>query len=106
MYHFEQDERKAFYISPVLGIPLRDLRQKFNLKSTFFSTSLDNGEVVISGKGYGHGVGLCQEGAMRMARLGYDFRQIAKYYFPGARIVDLSEEEFFKQLARLGEFKL
>ncbi len=106
LYQFKQDERKAFYVAPSFGIPLRDIRQKFGLKSTFFSTYLENNEVVISGKGYGHGVGLCQEGAMKMARSGYDFRQIAKFYFPGARIIDLSEKQFFKQLARSGPFKL
>ncbi len=106
LYTFEQTERKAFYISPALGIPLRDIRQKFGLRSTFFSTRLEGSEVVVSGRGYGHGVGLCQEGAMKMARSGFDFRQIAKFYFPGARIIDLTEKQFFEQLARTGPFKL
>lgn len=106
LYNFDQEERKAFYLSPGLGIPLRDIRQKFNLKSTFFSTRLEGNEVVINGKGYGHGVGLCQEGAMKMARSGFDFRQIAQFYFTGARVIDLSEKQFFKQLARTGAFKL
>lgn len=106
LYNFTQDERKAFYLTPALGIPLRDIRQKYGLRSTFFSTHLEGEEVVISGRGFGHGVGLCQEGAMKMARSGYDFRQIARFYFPGARIIDLSEKEFFKQLARTGAFRL
>lgn len=106
LYQFTQEERKAFYVSPGLGIPLRDIRQKFNLKSTFFSTRPEGNEVVITGRGYGHGVGLCQEGAMKMARSGFDFRQIAKFYFTGARIVDLTEKQFFQQLARTGAFKL
>src|SRR5690606_38370931 len=106
IFNFEQTERKAFFLTPALGIPLRDIRQKYSLKSTFFSTYLDGSDVVITGRGYGHGVGLCQEGAMKMARSGFDFRQIAKFYFPGAIIIDLSEEEFFKQLARTGSFKL
>lgn len=106
LYTFVQDERKAFYLTPALGIPLRDIRAKFGLRSTFFSTRLDGDEVVIEGKGYGHGVGLCQEGAMRLSRLGYDFKQIAKFYFPGARVIDLPEKSFFEQLARKGPFKL
>lgn len=106
LYNFTQNERKAFYLTPALGIPLRDIRQKYGLRSTFFSTRLEGEEVVISGRGFGHGVGLCQEGAMKMARSGYDFRQIARFYFPGARIIDLSEKEFFKQLARTGAFQL
>lgn len=99
LYSFEQNQRKAFYIHPVLGIPLRDIRVKFGLKSTFFSCRLEGEEVVVSGRGFGHGVGLCQEGAMKMARYGYDFRQIAQFYFPGIKVVNLTDVEFFNQSA-------
>lgn len=97
LYTFEQDQRKAFYIDPALGIPLRDLRMKFNLKSTFFTTELDGQEVVIKGRGFGHGVGLCQEGAMKMAKYGYDYRQIALFYFPGLFILNYKDRDFFQQ---------
>lgn len=106
LYSFKQDARKAFYVSPVLGIPLRDIRDEFHLKSTFFSVEPQGENVLISGRGYGHGVGLCQEGAMNMAKKNYNYIQIAKFYFPGAIIINLSDQEFFKQLARTGEFKL
>lgn len=85
-YSFEQQQRKAFYIHPSLGIPLRDLRSEFSLKSTFFDVSLEGEEVVLSGKGFGHGVGLCQEGAMEMAKKGYHYSQIALYYFSNVRL--------------------
>ncbi len=97
LYTFEQDQRKAFYIDPALGIPLRDLRMKFNLKSTFFTVALDGSEVVIKGRGFGHGVGLCQEGAMKMAKYGYEYRQIALFYFPGLFIVNYNDRDFFRQ---------
>ena len=98
MFQFEQKERMAFYLHPIFGIPLRDLREEFNLKSTFFSCVPDGNDVLIRGRGFGHGVGLCQEGAMKMAKLGYSFEQIALYYFPGVRIVNLEEEQFYLQL--------
>ncbi len=97
LYNFTQDERKAFYIHPSLGIPLRDLRQKFNLKSTYFSTRLEGEKVIISGRGFGHGVGLCQEGAMQMALSGYDFSQIARYYFYNVSILDAERYQYFEQ---------
>ncbi len=106
IFTFEQTDRKAFYITPALGIPLRDLRTKFNLRSTYFSVEPEGDNVLIKGKGYGHGVGLCQEGAMKMARARLDYKQIAQFYFTGARVVDLSEKHFFKQLARVGPFIL
>jgi len=98
MYNFEQPQRKAFYVDPILGIPLRDLRYKFGLRSTFFSCRLENGIVVLNGRGYGHGVGLCQEGAMKMARSGYEYRQIARFYFPGLRVINYHDMNFFKQI--------
>jgi len=99
IFSFNQPERMAFYHSASLGIPLRDLRQQFNLRSTFFSTYPEGMELVVRGRGFGHGVGLCQEGAMRMAKYGYNYHQIAVYYFPGIHLVKLDQEKFFRQKA-------
>ncbi len=103
LYNFTQDERKAFYIHPSLGIPLRDLRQKFRLKSTYFSTKLEGERVIISGRGFGHGVGLCQEGAMEMAKQGYDYSQIARFYFHNVSILDAKKQAYFNQIEVIEE---
>lgn len=100
IFTFNQADRSAFYQYPWLGIPLRDIRTKFNLKSTFFNCYPDGTDVVLRGRGYGHGVGLCQEGAMKMAKYGYTYRQILLYYFPGVRVINLREESFFGQSVR------
>ena len=42
----------------------------------------------FAGKGWGHGVGMCQWGANAMSREGYDYIKILKFYYPGAEIVD------------------
>lgn len=97
IFSFDQPQRKAFYIHPVFGIPLRDIREEFDLKSTFFSCHLEGEEVVVNGKGFGHGVGLCQEGAMKMAKSGYDFMQIALFYFPMVSITNYSDLRFYTQ---------
>lgn len=91
IYTFEQEHRKAFYIHPCLGIPLRDLRKQFKLKSTFFSTHPEGDYVVLEGRGFGHGVGLCQEGAMNMAKNKFTFRQIAEFYFEGVTVKKYSK---------------
>ncbi len=91
MYTFEQERRKAFYIHPCLGIPLRDLRKEFKLKSTFFSTHPEGNEIVFEGRGFGHGVGLCQEGAMNMAKNNFNYRQIAEFYFHNVRVKKYSK---------------
>lgn len=41
----------------------------------------------LVGKGWGHGVGLCQWGAAEMSRRGFNFKEILNYYYPGADIV-------------------
>lgn len=47
---------------------------------------ISGGTFVFSGKGYGHGIGLSQYGANGMAKKGYDFEDIIKYYFKGVSI--------------------
>ncbi len=42
--------------------------------------------LTVSGAGWGHGVGLCQWGAVGRARAGQDFREILAAYFPGAQV--------------------
>ena len=97
LFYFDQPVRAAFYISPHLGIPLRDLREEFKLKSTWFSCYPEGDELVLKGHGFGHGVGLCQEGAMRMAQLGFKYEQILKFYFTGIELFDYSLWTFLRQ---------
>ena len=58
------------------------------LESTLFNIKYDknNHEVIINGKGYGHGVGLCEWGAIGMAERGFDYKKILYHYFPGTSI--------------------
>jgi stage II sporulation protein D len=90
-YTFVQNDRMAFYISPALGIPLRDIRDHFKLKSTYFSAHSEGENIILQGRGYGHGVGLCQEGAMKMAKYKYTDVQILMYYYNGARITQIKK---------------
>jgi stage II sporulation protein D len=62
------------------------------LNSTYFSlevVSAPDGRLTrltIRGLGYGHGVGMCQWGAIGRARAGQDFRTILRTYFPGTTV--------------------
>ena len=56
------------------------------LKSSRFTISRSGSAFVFQGTGFGHGLGLCQEGAHEMAQRGYNFRQILAKYFPGASV--------------------
>lgn len=48
--------------------------------------SMSSNTYVFNGRGWGHGVGMSQEGAKGFARQGYDYEQILKHYFTGITI--------------------
>lgn len=62
------------------------------VKSTWFRVERVGDEFVFSGRGYGHGVGLCQWGAWGMAGDGYSWQQILRHYYPGAAIERIGGE--------------
>ena len=105
LLHFTQEQRHA----RLLGIPLTRIRTDFQLKSTFFSVSVDSvtESVILHGHGYGHGVGLSQEGTIRMVGLGYSYDSILRHYYTGA-VIHLDPtanhsyvENYAGQLARI-----
>jgi stage II sporulation protein D len=53
------------------------------MRSDWYSLTLSGADLEIRGKGYGHGVGLCQAGAFEMATEGRSDREILSFYFPG-----------------------
>jgi stage II sporulation protein D len=59
------------------------------IPSALFDVESLGREVVLAGRGAGHGVGLCQWGAKELAELGYPFGAILHYYFPGTQLQDL-----------------
>ena len=58
-----------------------ELRTRLNLKSAWFDWECRGDSVYFYGRGFGHGVGMCQEGAIRMSELGYSPSQIIKHYY-------------------------
>lgn len=62
------------------------------LNSTYFTVETETGgggslrRLIIRGNGWGHGIGLCQWGAIGRSRAGQDFRTILRTYYPGTDI--------------------
>lgn len=70
-------------------IKATDFRQKIGnkiIKSTLFDVNVIGNKVFVSGKGYGHGVGMSQYGAVEMAKKGSNYKDIIEFYFPGTNI--------------------
>ena len=66
-----------------------DFRKKIGntiIKSTLFDVNVIGNKVFVSGKGYGHGVGMSQYGAVEMAKKGSNYKDIIGFYFPGTNI--------------------
>lgn len=53
----------------------------------------DAGAFLFKGKGWGHGVGLCQYGMKYLGEIGYGYQEILGYYYPGAQVAKLKEFE-------------
>lgn len=89
VFNFEQKRRLSDYRSGAFKVPLQTMRWDLNLRSTFFSVNVVGDSVILKGKGYGHGVGLCQEGAMSMALKGFRYKDIINFYYSGVIISDI-----------------
>lgn len=74
--------------SAVIGkeLAIRRALSETHLKSSAFEVTVDGDFFVLRGRGWGHGVGLCQIGAAVMASEGYDYRQILSHYYVGAEV--------------------
>jgi stage II sporulation protein D len=67
-----------------------NIRRAFeNLPSALCTFTIDNGNVVIKGAGFGHGVGLCQHGAHGMALQKHPYDAILRHYFSGVNLARL-----------------
>ena len=66
-----------------------DLRRKFSLPSTLFDMKFSGGEVVFTGYGRGHGVGMSQQGAKSYAEKGWKYDKILMHYYSGTKLKKL-----------------
>lgn len=95
--NFRQDTRKVYLECSNSKVPLKNVRQDLQLKSTFFSiTPIGSDSILFRGRGYGHGLGMCQEGAMKMSKLGYNYIDILNFYYKNIQMIDLHKLNFFK----------
>jgi stage II sporulation protein D len=97
LFAFSQKRRVSDYRTGSFTMPLVSIRSIMKLKSTFFSVLPEGDSLLLRGRGYGHGVGLCQEGAMEMARKGFDFKRIINFYYTGVIITDIKNAVILPQ---------
>jgi len=69
-----------------LRLPGSDFRMAMGLKSTAFAMAIRGSTVTFTGHGWGHGAGMCQDGAVAMAVSGAGYREILLHYYSGVRL--------------------
>ncbi|MGB0175764.1 MAG: SpoIID/LytB domain-containing protein [Owenweeksia sp.] len=84
--NFDQPSRKAYFEYKGRRLKLTRVRRQYNLRSTYFTLEESGNYVILKGKGYGHGVGLSQDGAIEMSRRGYSYKEILQFYFNGVEL--------------------
>ncbi len=78
-------------IADTFHIRAKDIRKDWDLKSAYFDISNNTNSVFLSGFGFGHGVGLCQEGAMKMSQQNISYKDILNHYFKNTLIKRLDQ---------------
>ena len=63
-----------------------DLRRAVDLRSANFTIAYDKNSIIFHTRGYGHGVGMSQNGANVMAQEGSDYKDILEHYYTGVEI--------------------
>ena len=90
------DILKRSYTNRILSLKINniefkgtDIYNKLSLRSTDFEIELLGNDIRITTKGYGHGVGMSQYGALGMAKSGYKYDEILKHYYNNSKIKKL-----------------
>jgi stage II sporulation protein D len=87
-FAYKQHGRQYNYVLNEDSMRLRKIRADWKFKSTYFWIYPVDDVLYFKGIGYGHGVGLCQEGAMEMARQGFSYQQIIHHYYKDTKIIN------------------
>jgi len=87
----KRSEAGRIMIIYVNGVKFKgtEIYNKLGLRSTDFDIELLGDEILITTKGYGHGVGMSQYGALGMAQEGFTYEEILRHYYSGVTIKKL-----------------
>jgi len=90
-FNFSQVKRKSHYRLAGDSLPLTKIRSDWDLKSTFFNITQQGTFLILNGKGFGHGIGMCQEGGISMARNKKTYKEILNFYFNNTKLVRIKD---------------
>jgi len=86
-------DKETKKITLVNGDKLRNILGVNNIKSTLFNIIKKDDLVIFTGKGYGHGFGLCQKTCIEMGKNDYSYEQILDHFFPNTEFANIYDSE-------------
>ena len=89
--YVEQMRRRKSFVLDKDSIHMIKIQEDWGFKSSYFDMFPDGDSVLVWGKGHGHGVGLSQEGAMKMAIDFFSYQDILQFYFFDVRLMDFRD---------------
>lgn len=88
---FGLESEKSVYGNEIRSV-IRNSDNSGILRSTLFDINFEKEKgLTLTGKGFGHGVGLCQYGAIYQSRIGKTYEEIINFYYPGTKIKLLND---------------
>ncbi len=89
--YVEQMRRKKYFILDKDSIRMAKIREDWGFKSAYFDMFPEGDNILVWGKGHGHGIGMSQQGAMKMARDEFTYQDILQFYFHEVRLMDFRD---------------
>jgi stage II sporulation protein D len=88
--NLHQEGRDSHFKFKGKSLKLTKVRNDFRLKSTYFIGEVKGDKVILNGFGFGHGVGLSQDGAIAMSKSGFNYNKILRFYFKMVELESLN----------------
>jgi len=86
--YIEQMRRKKHFVLDKDSLRMTKIQEDWGFESSYFDMFPDGDSVLVWGKGYGHGVGMSQEGAKKMALDEFTYQDILQFYYFDVRLMD------------------
>lgn len=96
-FNIAMDSKSTPYIKIKKNQQIKELKKSYlrkvmgrkNAPSNYYHVTVDRNQFVLKGRGFGHGVGMCQFGTFELAQRGYNYNQILSHYFPNHKVRSL-----------------
>ncbi len=93
LLNLNRDQREAYFMFAGKSLKLTKVRSAFRLKSTYFTIEPEGKDLILKGHGFGHGVGMSQDGAIEMSKKGYSYKSILRHYYRNVEIESIQSSE-------------